>query len=128
MPNNGELKALPNIFNDFFASKVTTIRSNFSTDLSHSFDDYPFVGNSLVHFSPLSTDDIKNIVLLSPFKSCSLDPMPTSLLVKNIDFLIDLILCINKSLCSGIMPACLKHAIISPLLKKSNLDQNELKN
>ena len=35
---------------------------------------------------------------------------------------------INDSLTSGSVPECLKHAIISPLLKKQNLNPNELKN
>ena len=65
----------------------------------------------------------------SPAKSCSLDPIPTSMLIQNVDFLIDCITAIvNESLSSGTMPECLKHAIISPLLKKQSLDRNEFKN
>ena len=35
---------------------------------------------------------------------------------------------INKSIITGIVPSNFKKAIIRPLLKKENLDQNELKN
>ena len=65
----------------------------------------------------------------SPAKSCSLDPIPTQFLFQHIDVLIDSVTTIvNDSLISGVMPLCFRQAIISPLIKKPNLDQNELKN
>ena len=117
------------MFNDFFCSKISKIRSIFNAHSTQSFSDVAFSGNALSVFKKLSNDDVKELILSSPIKSCSLDPIPTALLVNNIDFLIDCITCIiNDSLTSGSVPECLKHAIISPLLKKQNLDQNELKN
>ena len=35
---------------------------------------------------------------------------------------------INKSLSSGVVPSCFKHALVRPLLKKANLDPNCLRN
>ncbi len=39
-----------------------------------------------------------------------------------------LLIIINRSLESGIMPDCLKHAVVYPLLKKQNLDSSVLTN
>ena len=35
---------------------------------------------------------------------------------------------VNKSLSQSIMPTSLKHAVVTPLLKKSSLDKENLKN
>ena len=65
----------------------------------------------------------------SPPKSCSLDPLPTCLVRENVDVLAPLITqIINLSLLSGVVPKALKAAIVTPLLKKQNLDPNTLKN
>ena len=61
--------------------------------------------------------------MTSRTKSCSLDPMPTSILKEAIDVL----LC-NASLFSGQLPVSRRHVIITPLLKKSSLDAMDLKN
>ena len=86
------------------------------------FQNVSFDGTELTHFQSLKTNDVLNIVLSLPVKSCTIDPIPTSLLLQNIDFLIDCISAIvNDSLSSGTMPDCLKHAIISPLLKRNKI-------
>ena len=55
--------------------------------------------------------------------------MPTKLLKNVFSCLIeDVLEIVNTSLYSGIFPSCLKHAIVTPLLKKSNLDPLVLKN
>jgi hypothetical protein len=65
----------------------------------------------------------------SPTKSCSLDPLPTFLLKEMIDMLLPFLTAlINASLRDGFLPASQKHAIITPLLKKTSLDPDELKN
>ena len=62
-------------------------------------------------------------------KSCELDPIPASLFEKSIPQLLPFITdIINTSLSTGIFPADLKKAILRPLLKKHNLDQNNLSN
>ena len=58
----------------------------------------------------------------SPNKSCSIDPIPTSLLKTCIDELAPAITTIiNGSLQNGKMPKCLKHSIVTPRIKKPNL-------
>ena len=61
--------------------------------------------------------------------TCSLDLMPTKLLKNVFSCLIeDVLEIVNASLHSGIFPSCLKHAIVTPLLKKSNLGPLVFKN
>ena len=62
-------------------------------------------------------------------KTCELDPMPTQFLFQHLDLLLPTITHImNESLISGVFPTEFKKAVLKPLLKKSNLDPNQLKN
>ena len=64
-----------------------------------------------------------------PTKSCSLDPIPTNLTKQYLNDIIPLITrIINTSLTSGTVPSQFKQAIVTPILKKKNLDNNHLKN
>ena len=63
-----------------------------------------------------------------PSKSCSLDSLPTWILKDNLHVLLPFITnIVNSSLISGVFPEILKQAIITPVLKKTNLDPNTLK-
>ena len=63
------------------------------------------------------------IVLESPSKSCMLDPIPTLLLKECTSELILFIAkIVNLSIESGEMPEAFKHAVITPLLKKKDLN------
>ena len=65
-----------------------------------------------------------------PIKGCSLDPLPTDMVKEYAEWsIVPLVTSIiNESLKSGVVPAQLKQAIIVPILKKSGLDLNILKN
>ena len=123
-------------FATYFSSKVTNIRSSISS-VSSSFDDSSVLNhNSSIHnldtlsnFSPVSTEEITELILSSKNKQCSLDPIPTVLLKKCIHSLAPIITNIaNLSLTNGSFPSVFKHAIISPLLKKPSLDKETLSN
>ena len=74
-------------------------------------------------FKELSQQDIRDIIMKSPNKSCCLDPIPTELLKRCIDILIKPIAAIvNKSLSNGSFPDCWKCALVIPLFKKLGLD------
>ena len=80
-------------------------------------------------FEPVSEEVITEIISKSPDKSCDLDPMPTSLVKSRLTELVPVITqIINASLLTGIVPAEFKHAMVKPLLKKSGLDPDDLKN
>ena len=55
-------------------------------------------------------------------KSCSLDPVPASLLPYCIDDILPIKSVVNLSFNSASMPISMKNAVLSPLLKKPSLD------
>ena len=81
------------------------------------------------NFMDATEVEIRNIVKLSPTKSCELDPLPTWLLKECIAELVPTITdIVNMSLRDSLMPKSLKTALIRPLLKKTGLDSDILKN
>ena len=80
-------------------------------------------------FKLVSVDEIKQLILSSPKSTCLLDPVPSNLLPHCIDSIAPIITrIVNLSLSSGVFSKQLKSALVKPLLKKSNLDSNDLKN
>ena len=78
---------------------------------------------------PVSEKTVPEILNKSAPKTCDLDPIPASLLFECLDTILPtLTAVINKSLTSGIFPQVYKATIVKPLLKKSSLDHNDLKN
>ena len=80
-------------------------------------------------FGPCTEDEAWAIIMRSPSKSCSLDPIPTTILKECIDDLLPFLTAMcNASLLEGHLPVSQRHAIITPLIKKSNLDAADVKN
>ena len=74
-------------------------------------------------FTALSEDDVRLLIHDSSKKSCSLDPLPTSVALDYVDILLPAITkIINLSLTSGQFAEEWKCALINPLLKKLGLD------
>ena len=74
-------------------------------------------------------DEVCDIIIMSPSKSCELDPLPTYLLKEVLEYLLPLItVIINRSLVESKVLLSFKTANIRPLLKKPNLDKEELNN
>ena len=130
LPNNISHEKMPEMFNDFFISKISQIRSVLDTrNCEPVVNTSVFTGEKLLSFNSLSREQVKRIIISSPCKSCCLDPLPSNILFQHIDLFIDCITSIvNDSLANGLMPLCYRKAVISPLLKKPNLDVNILKN
>ena len=83
-----------------------------------------FSGTPLSTFMDATEIEIRNIIKLSPAKSCELDPLPTWLLKECIAELVPTITdIVNMSLRDSLMPT-----FIRPLLKKTGLDSDILKN
>ena len=71
-------------------------------------------------FTPLSTKEVKKLIQKLSKKSCTLDPMPTSLVVSAVDELLPSIsLILNSSLSLRYFPELWKAALVDPRLKKS---------
>ena len=126
---------LAEAFHQFFIDNILNIRR--AIDLRaepNTFDRQPSdVGlhqhAQLWGFTLATTADTRRIVLQSSAKSCDLDPMPTSSLKGNIDLLAPILTdIINTSLETGVVPVDMKHALVTPILKKRGLDVNSLTN
>jgi hypothetical protein len=141
LPSHSSGHDLATKFSDFFRQKIMTIRLGIdAAAASVDNQDHPFLKDAqflssrresdrLHVFKPVSPDSVKAIIVSSPTKSCSLDPLPTWLLKKVLHVLVDPITkIINLSLSSGAFPPKMKHALVTPLLKKPSLDPEELSN
>ena len=80
-------------------------------------------------FEKVSQLTVKECILNSALKSCQLDPIRSKLLTECLDSIIPSLTDIfNSSLANGIFPQCIKSALVTPILKKRCLDQNDLNN
>lgn len=80
-------------------------------------------------FEPVTEQEIHDLIVELPSKSCILDPLPTGITKQCLSDLVPLITAIiNLSLSTGVVPQQFKHAVVKPILKKNDLDCNELKN
>ena len=131
LPTSISASDLPVRFSDYFSNKINVIRHNLdsSTVTPPSVSDPTYSGSVWSDFRPVSEDDVGKIIKKATIKSCDLDPLPATLLSHCIDDLIPhLTSVINDSLQSGSFPTIYKAAIVKPLLKKLNLDPENLKN
>ena len=83
----------------------------------------------LFRFFPVLSDDVTKLINSSKTTSCSLDPLSTQLVTKFVHLLAAPISrIINLSITTGCFPTTLKHAVITPLIKKPGLDPEDLAN
>ena len=137
LPSADSNQALAESFNTFFTSKIATIRQKLSdlepTTGQLSFESFDQIQkpaeSSISDFNETTIDEVTSIVKRSSSATCSLDALPTSLVKEHIADLAPIITkIVNMSLSSGLFPSDMKAAIVQPLLKKSYLDSEELKN
>ena len=83
---------------------------------------------SFTSFQPCSIVEVRKLLIRSPPNSCSLDPLPTFILREFLDELLPFI-CImcNVSLQQGLLPESQEAAIVTPILKKHDLDPDDVK-
>ena len=128
LPSNISPESLPDKFNEFFVHKIEEVSSSFDPDRPIPTNPVEFSGTAFAEFQLVTEDFVKTVVQEMPQKSCDLDPIPTSVLYDCLDEIVPIVTSImNKSLSSGIVPDCFKHALVKPLLKKASLDPNCLK-
>ena len=129
LPSVNSPQLLANKFVEFFTEKITNIRQSFANSNPPQYTDSDLIPPVFSAFSSVSEDQVATIIKNSPSKSCSLDPWPTFLVVEFLDILITPITSvINASLHEGSCPKFFKQAHVTPLLKKSTLDREVLKN
>lgn len=129
LPSSYSSSALANRFQNYFTNKITDIKNNLLHDNSINDNSVNACNSSFSTFSEVSISAVKTIILNSSSASCDLDPIPTSLLKQCIIELSPVITnIVNRSLCSGYFPDCLKISHITPIIKKPNLDSEILNN
>ncbi len=110
----------------FFDRKIRDLRLGITPSFFNPSN--PFISTTFFsQFKLVSPSDLLEIVEQLKPSGSSLDIIPP-FLFKQIDVAPYLLIIINRSLESGIMPDCLKHAVVYPLLKKLNLDSSVLTN
>ena len=129
LPKSSSTEDLAENFNNFFISKIEKIRNGFSDNETDAITRNTGDSKVLSNLRPCTTEEIKKIVSKSPSKSCSLDPIPTDLLKQCSDTLLPVIKdIINISIAQGTVPDLFKVAHVRPLLKKANLNPDDMKN
>ena len=129
VPSDIPPKEQPQKFCTFFADKIDKIRSELDSQYSDPPSFAVYEGPIFDKFEPVSVSDVQKLITEAPTKSCTLDPIPTSLTKQCLDTLGPLITSIiNASLSTGVFPKQFKEAVVTPILKKSGLNCNELKN
>ena len=134
-PNNLSKNDLPNEFRKCFIDNIVKIRELLSSHDTHllnanEIDEPTLTGDAcMTQFTILTAGLVKDIISSSSNAFCELDPLPTCILKQHSNILIPSITnIINTSLSIGIFPTTMKTARVRPLIKKSSLDQNILKN
>ncbi len=130
LPTSDNDTDLAERFLSFFVNKIENIRSKLLIYTTAATDtDTVFQGTYLTELRPCTDVEIRAIIMKTPSKSCELDPLPTWLLKKCVDVLLPYITAlVNSSITAGVFPTALKDALIRPILKKSTLDPEQLKN
>ena len=114
---------------EFFVGKIEQIRSSLDSDRPVPTETVVFSGTLFAEFQPITDERMKAVLREMPKKSCDLDPIPVPILHDCLEEITPIVVdIINKSLSSGVVPSCFKHALVRPLLKKANLDPNCLRN
>jgi hypothetical protein len=110
-----------------FDDKVSSVRTATDDSCPPVFTAAP-LNCSMTSFSQICPLDVVKLISSLPGKQCTSDPMPTWLL-KDCVHILSPFLCymFNQSLEHGIVPSVFKSAYITPLLKKSDLDPEDVK-
>ena len=114
-------------FADFFENKVTKIRDATATAPPPSVQ--LNLSHELLTFVSITETDVCKLVATLPSKQSELDPLPTWLLKQSIHLLAPFLTnLINSSFCTSTVPMCMKQAVVTPILKKDNLDRSDISN
>ena len=128
MRTNAENRDLVNSFSTFFVSKISGLKSAVSSKLASISNPISFQDSShtcpLLHTcQPVTIAEVLRILHSVLSKSSSVDLVPSCLVKSCATIFAELIAELaNHSFSNGCFPACFKHAVIMPLLKKPTLD------
>ena len=131
-PNTNNDPDLPESFNNFFINKVNVIRENLDNSPMPDLQDQHEVETpacTMPEFEPATEEEIICLLNKLPSKTCSNDAVPTWVL-KHFSVILSpaITIIVNSSLKTGTFPSSLKHAVVKPVIKKTSLDVNDMKN
>ena len=113
-------------FSKAFLTEIVDVRSS-TADAPYPQFTHICCPSSLDASSTITDDDAVRLISKAAKKNCELDPVPNSIVKKYADELSSFIaILFNESLRAGQFPSTQKCAVITPVLKKSTLDQNDL--
>ena len=119
-------------FAGFFSNKINTLKQNIAHKLSSLTPPLAgplHVGNKLDAIRPVTVDEVATVLSLIPAKSCPLDYIPTSPIKLCSPVFSELIAYLaNLSFSGNSFPKTFTSAIVTPLLKKPDLDSTLLSN
>ena len=128
LPTHTNPTMLANRFNRFYIDKIDNLRNSIPYDNGHVVETDIFSGDRLFNFEQTTEEEVLTIIREFGIKTSPEDPIPVSVLKSVIDVTIPgLVKLINKSFEEGSLDG-VKHSVITPLLKKPNLDSEVMKN
>ena len=133
MPDHkGNPSQLAEDFNNFYIEKVVQTREAIKSVHQTSQPSAPVVNSQNMYelhdFHPATQKEISDIISDMTIKTFPADPVPALLLKEIIkDLIPHILIIVNASLLTGSIEG-LKESIITPILKKHNLDADLLKN
>ena len=114
-------------------TKIKQIREDLDSCSHDPPSFFKFVGPQLSMFELVTEELICRLISQSPTKSCTFDPIPTTMTKRCLydlapppPLLVTRI--VNVSLSAGTVPSGLKQVLVTPILKKPGLDANNLRN
>ncbi len=131
-PDTDVLQNQTQMFYSVITDKIDNIRNTITNvDSTASSTSASFIApkEKLQCFTTIEQDELNKLITASKPTTCSLDPVPTKLLIELLPVAEEPLLnIINSSLFLGHIPKPFKLAVIKPLIKKQKLDPCELAN
>uniref|UniRef100_A0A8C4TIN9 Reverse transcriptase domain-containing protein n=1 Tax=Erpetoichthys calabaricus TaxID=27687 RepID=A0A8C4TIN9_ERPCA len=118
-------------FLHFFRNKIKDLNNstNINTSSVYISPCFPTPSSSFSKFSPVTSAFVNDLLYKMRPTTCVLDPIPTTLLKSCLHAIIPTVTTIiNSSLDTGSVPLTFKIASVTPTLKKSGLDADNLNN
>ena len=119
-----------NRFAHHFVDELSLIRSQMQSTLAGGDNTQASIAPSFLQaFQPATLSDVMTLINSGKSKSSKIDPLPIALLKANTAALAPFFLNLtNMSYTSCTVPARLKHAVVTPLLKRPGLSKDNYSN
>ena len=134
LPSEDAGEKTANSMAEFYIQKVEKIKEKIEKDrkpyiFRNFYVDSITSTQTLSCFKEIGMEQLIIIISNLKKKFCCIDPAPSSVLIEVIDLLYPIILqIVNCTITESKFPDALKHAIVSPVIKGSNLDSNVFQN